>query len=1102
MKKPVLFLLLVLCAFTQAYSQQKKLTLKLNNVTIKEALEALKTTGGYTYWLDADALDINRRISVDVNNKSIDEILTQILKGSGADFKIKEKHIHISKSLRPSDASPTKGPVKRISGVVSDERGEPVIGATIIIDGVPTHGVITDYDGRFQIEAPLNSKLRVTYVGYTPKVVQLTTASNLRITMEEDVKSLSEVVVVGYGQQKKETVVGAISTLKAADITQTPVSNISNALNGRLPGLIAMQRQGEPGRDEAEIYVRGKSTLDGAAAKPLYLVDGVERNFAQIDPNEIESITILKDASATAVYGVRGANGVIIVTTKRGEEGPAKVQFSAQVGFQNPTRDPRFINSYDEALLYQEAYYNDNQGKLFYTQNQLATINRVVLGTATQEEQLRFPNTNWYREVTRPNAPQQQYNINITGGTKNVKYFISGGYFSQGSFFKDLSSQYYQGEKNYNSNFEFDRYNFRSNVDIEVTKDFSATVNLAGRVEKINSPSVDTQSFFGVLGGMSPSVSPIFYPGVGFAEVPKVDNPAASLTQNGFKNQTNSTIEASVILKYKLDFITKGLSARANISFDSQFQYNTRYWEGFSTYQRNWNNTENTDYQQVKNSSILKYDGESYWNSNKQYIEGGFYYDRKFNLHQVTALALYNQQEYRNAAKTPYVYQGVVGRATYGYANKYLAEVNVGYNGSENFVRGKRFGLFPAFSLGWVASEENFLKDNPVISWLKIRGSYGEVGNDKLFINGQEQRFLYYSDYMQDGGYYFGDERWESGIREGSIGNNDVTWERSKKSNIGLELQVFNGMLGLTADLFQEYRSNILVSQDNTVPQTTGVAKLPAVNIGRTQNKGFELELVHNNKIGDVSYYAKGNFTFTRNKIEFIDEASSIADWQRREGQPIGQRFAYECIGLFQSEEEIKTSPSQLAIGSPQVGDRKYRDFNRDGKIDQYDQFAQGYTNIPEITYGFSLGARYKGIDFSLLFQGVGNISLDFWRGQVDDRFGRWSPFKTTEQNIQEATYPALHVSNNTNNTVISYGKFGNVFSGSYLKLKNVELGYTLPQKWTKSIRISSTRIYVNGSNLAILRDFLKYIDPETASGGGDFYPQMRVINFGVNVTF
>lgn len=381
---------------------RKKLTFHLDNVTVKEALDTIKYKGGYSYWFDADDLDVNRKVTVRVVNEPIEKILSIILKGTGTTYKIDKSHITIFKkaAVTPAVPEPVKQKKQKITGTILDERGEAIIGATVMVEGESV-GVISDFDGKFAIEAPEHANLKVTYIGYIPQVFSAKKGSSVNIVLREDVKTLDEIVIVGYGSQKKETVVGAITTVRSKDIIQTPVSNITNALNGRLSGLVAMQRSGEPGRDDAEIYVRGMSTLDSKAAVPLYLVDGVERSFAQIDPNEIESITVLKDASATAVYGVRGANGVVIVTTRRGEEGPARVQFSAQVGFQNPTRNPRFIDSWQEAELYQEAYYNDNNGALFYTQNQLATIARVVLGTATEEEALRYPNTNWYKELTR-----------------------------------------------------------------------------------------------------------------------------------------------------------------------------------------------------------------------------------------------------------------------------------------------------------------------------------------------------------------------------------------------------------------------------------------------------------------------------------------------------------------------------------------------------------------------------------------------------------------------------------------------------------------------------------------------------------------------------
>jgi len=1109
-KKLSLFIFLVLFSLNASANTptEKTVTFNLKNVSLMKVVSQIEKQTNYLFVFDEQVIDMKKLVTIFVKDSKVEDVLAKILEGSNVDFKIEGKNIVLKKKSTSTKIQSTPK-ITHISGVVLDDNGETIIGASIMEKGAK-NGTVSDVNGKFSVEILNPTTLSISYIGFKTVDVEVGDKQNIVAVLTENMKALDEVVVVGFGFQKKESVVGAISSVKASDIIQTPVANISNALNGRLPGLIAMQRQGEPGRDDAEIYIRGKSTLEGAAATPLVLVDGVERSFTELDANEIETISILKDASATAVYGVRGANGVILVTTRRGTEGPAKIQFSSQVGFQNPTRSPKFRDAQLTAELYQEGYYNDNKnadgtGKLFYSNNQLATIARVVLGTATPDEKLLYPNNNWFADLTQNNAPQQQYNLNVSGGSKSIKYFISGGYLNQGSYFKDLTSQYYVGQKNYDSNFKFDRYNFRSNVDVNVTKDFTATLNLAGRLEKINSPNVTTQALYSYLYGITSLLSPIAYPGIGFAELPNMDNPAALLTQNGFQNQTKSNIESSIILKYNLDFITKGLKARANVSFDSQFSYTAVYWEGYDTYKRDWSNSDQAVYQQAKKGSALSYTSGTYWNTNKQYEEFGLDYNRTFGKHNVTGLVLYNQQEYRNGAITPYVYQGLVGRTTYSYDKKYLGEVNIGYNGSENFAPGKRFGFFPAVSLGWVVSEEKFLKNLDFISFLKVRGSYGEVGNDKLYIGGVEQRFLYYNDYAQSGYYRFGSNYllW-NGIMEGRIGNNDVTWERAKKSNIGVEANFFNSKLGLVMDLFNEDRSDILISQANTVPKTGG-AQLPAANKGITNNHGFEVELTHRSRIGEFNYFVKGNYTFARNKIISIDEPTSIAPWQRQEGKPIGQPIMYECIGLFQSAADIASSPSQAAIGVPMVGDRKYRDYNGDGIINTLDRFASGYSNIPEISYGFSFGGSFKGFDFSVLLQGVDHVSLTFWKGQNNNEVGRWNPFLTAEQNAN-ATYPSLHSNAGSggaiNNGVTSFGPFGNVYDGAYLKLKNVEFGYSLPKSWIKSIGISSARIYTNGVNLAILMDHLKYLDPEAGSGDGTFYPQMRVVNCGFNITF
>jgi TonB-linked SusC/RagA family outer membrane protein len=1102
MKKFTLILIGVFLSSIFVFAQQKQITLNLNNVTVKEALEALKSTGGYSYWFDAKDLNISQKVSINVVNKTIDEVLSLLFKGQKVEYKIKDGHIVISKSVEKEPQIQKKNELKKVTGVVLDEKGIPVIGASVMIPGTKIV-VITDVNGKFSVEAPNVSKLRISYIGYEAKEEEIKGSSLMKISLAESPQKLEDVVVVGYGSQKKETVVGSISTMKATEVVQTPATNLTNALNGRLPGLVAMQRQGQPGKDQSEIYIRGKATFEAAASTPLTLVDGIERPFAEVDPNEVETITILKDASATAVYGVRGANGVILVTTKRGTTGKAEISFTANTGIQNPTRTFRFKDANEVAATTQQGYFND-YGTYYYTQNQLATIARVVYGGASEDEKLLYPNLNWTKELTQNNIPQQQYNLNIRGGTKSVRYFISGGYYTQGSWFKNLD-QYYEGVKKYNSNYQFDRYNFRSNLDIDITKNFTASLNLATRIESINNDKQSDWGFIQQLFGKTSLDPPIYYPGIGFAADSQGGNLLGNnLVQGGFNNTTKSTLESSIILRYKLDFITKGLSTRANVSFDSEYDYSKTFWERPDAFKRDLNFTDKAVYTSTQKLAALIDNGESYSNSTKRYEEIGLDYSRQFGKHDVTGLLLFNNQLSTIGATTPYAYEGIVGRVTYGFSRKYLAEVNVGYNGSENFAPGKRFGFFPAFSAGWVLSEEAFIKNIELINWLKIRGSYGEVGNDKLYINGALQRFLYYNDYAQaSNGYIFGNSGgFQPMITEGRIGNPDVTWERAKKSNIGLESKLFDQKIGFTLDLFQEYRNDILLSQTSTIPGTLG-AVLPAVNKGRTYNSGFEFELFHQYKIGDFSYQIKGNYTFARSKVLFVDESSAVASWQRVTGQPIGQPLIYQCIGFYQSADDIKNSPSEEALGGkPVIGDRKYLDYNNDGVINSLDATRSGYSSVPEITYGLNLNCQYKGVDFSVLFQGVDHITLTGLSGLAvnSNVENTWSPFKTAEENA-DAMYPTPHSVASTINSVSSSGKYGNNRSGAYLKLKNVEIGYSLPKTVLKLVHINACRIYLNGINLAILYDELKTIDPESASSGV-VYPQMQTVNFGLNIKF
>ncbi len=1091
------------------YSQKTKINLELRNSNVGAILKSIEQESDFIFIYDTELVNNRIEKSISIKDAKIETVLDELFGDSKIAYLIDDRQVflYVKDDIKQLEnlksANEAEQPKKKdISGTVKDSKGIPIPGVSVVLKGTSI-GTITDINGKFEFSVPIDTKtFVVSFIGMTKQEVAIDGKTSFSLVMEEVDTGLQEVVAVGYGTQKKETVVGAISTMKAAEVVQTPTTNLTNALNGRLPGLVAMQRQGQPGKDESEIYIRGKSTFEAAASKPLTLVDGIERPFAQVDPNEVETITILKDASATAVYGVKGANGVILVTTKRGIQGKAEISFSANVGFQNPTRILPFKDANVIAGLRQAGYYND-YGTLYYTQNQLATIARVVYGGGSEDEKLLYPNQNWTKDVTLENVPQQQYNLNVRGGSTSIRYFISGGYFTQGSWFENFD-QYYKGVKKYNSNYQFDRYNFRSNIDIDITKKFTATVNLAGRIENVNNDKQGSWGFIQQLYYKNSLDPPIYYPGIGFAAEQGGGNLIGSgLVQGGFNNTSKSTLESSVILKYNLDVLLKGLSARANISFDSEYDYSKSFWERPETFTRDLNITDEAVYIKTQTWAPLMDTGDSYLNTTKRYEEIGLDYTQQFGKHDITGLFLYNQQEFRMGAQTPYVYQGLVGRATYGYNRKYLAEFNVGYNGSENFAPGNRFGLFPALSFGWVLSEESWIKNLDFISWLKIRGSYGEVGNDKLYISGQLQRFLYYNDYAQiSNGYIFGSAgRVEPAIIEGRIGNDEVTWERAKKSNIGIESNFFDRKLGFTLDLFQEYRDDILLSQASTVPSTLG-AVLPAVNKGKTYNRGYEIEIFHQNKIDDFSYQIKGNYTFAKSEVLFIDEPSSVASWQRSTGQPIGQPILYQCIGFFQSQEDITNSPSQEFLGKSIVGDRKYLDYNKDGKITELDRIASGYTDIPEITYGLNLNCQYKNFDFSILFQGVDHVTFNgFWGPVINNTDeNSWSPFKTTEEN-SGAIYPSPHATTSVNDNWSS-GPLGTSISGAYLKLKNLEFGYSLPKSALKRTNISACRFYTNAVNLAILYDELKTIDPESGSGGGVVYPQMKTVNFGVNVKF
>ena len=1005
---------------------------------------------------------------------------------------------------------------RQVTGIVKDQTGEPIIGASVLEKG-STNGVITDLDGNFKLTVSnaVKAVLQISYVGYKTQEISVNGKTLLEVVLKEDTELLDEVVVVGYGAQKKESVVGAISQVSSKELLASPAANVSQAIAGKIPGVITTQTSGAPGQDDTKINIRGRATFAGDGS-PLILVDGVERTFSQIAPDDIETISVLKDASATAVYGVRGANGVMLITTKRGRDQKPEVNLTANWQIQSPTRSDTYLDSYQSVVLLEEALKNDGLPSQF-SANDIEMYRKSAAGELSGLDAMLYPNVDWYDEVLKKSAPAQRYNVSVRGGTKRMRYYASAELYDQKGLIKELSQDMYGNS----SSPSYRRYAFRANMDLFLTKDLTFSVNFGTRFEErrgsnTSESSTFSQTFYEM--NHTPGwLFPVSYE-VQNGESAKTlyggssqyqSNIVAALAKGGYYRATNTINETNFVLDYKMDWLTKGLSAKGMVSFDYDSYYKKMFKADFATYElNNRDNYESMDaYNQFNSDGELAYSKENS-TTYKLYMEAQVNYARQFGKHDVTAMVLYNQNDYRYNSELAKRYQGLVGRVTYGYDDRYLAEFNAGYNGSENFLQGKRFGFFPAVSLGWRISNEEFMAGTAQwLNNLKIRASYGEVGNDIYTVNGTAQRFLYEEKWSQvSNAYYFGSSG-KTGIYESQYPNLGVTWERAHKYNVGLEFGLWNGLLNGNIDVFYEKRNDILTSY-LTRPQWVGVA-LAAGNLGETKNSGYEIELKHNNRINeDLSYNVGLTYSHARNEIISMDEPELKTAYRKREGNPISQYFGLIAEGFVTQADLDNPDFPVSTFGTVKVGDLKYKDANGDGFIDDRDESRIGYSDIPENTYALSLGVNYKGWGFSVMFQGVDHVSRYYDAeamyafvsgGKVKEHhLERWNPAQSEAYNLQHANYPLLHYDNYGDHNQRTNSFF--LKNGSFVRLKNIELSYTLPENWSKVAGMSNCRLYVNANNLITWDHLNNLTDPE--SNGSNRYPIMKTVNFGVNIKF
>ncbi|WP_200975989.1 TonB-dependent receptor [Echinicola sp. 20G] len=1080
--------------------------------TLQSLIRLIEEQTDFNFSYKGD-FDLSYQISLNQKSNDLRSILGEVKKQSP--YSYKQINNSIGLSLKQQGATPSIiQDERKIRGVVMDKSGVTIPGANIIEVGT-TNGTATDIDGNFEITLTTTSPvIKVSFVGYQSLEVNIGASSVYEIVLEEDQEALDEVVVVGFGEQKKVSVVGSVTTIKPKEL-KIPTSNLSQSFAGRLSGVVAVQRSGEPGRDAAQFWIRGLATFGNT--NPLVFMDGIEISIGDmnsIDPMNIENFSILKDASATAIYGARGANGVILIETKRGEilDKP-QVNIMMENSFMSPTKLPEFADAVTFMEMYNTARRNQNPFQpAKYTEEK-------IQGTRDGLDPYVFPNVDWMDELFKDYSTRQYANVNVRGGGTMAKYYMAV------SYYKDQGILRKTDVNDFNNNIDQNRYNFVNNITVNVSPTTELELNLNADIIDYNGPAVDASGIFGNVMNSNPVRFPVTYPAQeetgyiwfgnktgGFVNN-AFYNPYADLVK-GYKERNNSTLLSTVRIRQNLDVVTKGLSFAGLASFKNWTSSQiTRSYEPYFYEMTGYEFDEATG-QYTYDLGLIGQGGrealaQSGSNNGDRslFFQASLNYNRSFEKHDVGGLLVYLQRQYNTnivggdlTASLPSRNQGISGRVTYAYDERYLLEANFGYNGSENFIEGKRFGFFPSVAFGYVLSNEAFFAGlTNTFSLLKIRGSFGISGNDRI----GDERFPYLSNVnlsAGDGaGYTFGENfnNSRNGVVINRYANPDITWEEGKKLNLGMDLELFSKLM-LNVDVFKEIRSGIFM-QRNTVPGTIGVGDAkPYANLGKVENKGIDLTLAYNQSFSqDLMVSTRGTFTFARNKILEIDEPNRLYPYLSRVGQPINQLWGLQAERLFIDQAEIDASSTQTFSGQYYPGDIKYTDVSKeyDGfdQIDANDRVPMGHPSVPEITYGFGVNVIYKKFDFGVLFQGVANTS--FFINNIQ-------PFAQNERNVLKAIaddywteenqnfnafYPRLSEFDNPNNTQNSSWWLRD---GAFVRLKNAEIGYQYNPK---------VRFYSNGVNLMTFSKF-KLWDPEQGGGNGLGYPPQRVINIGVQI--
>jgi TonB-dependent Receptor Plug Domain./TonB dependent receptor. len=1014
-----------------------------------------------------------------------------------------------------------------VTGRISDEKGELLIGVSVQEKGT-TNGTITDTNGQYTLKlSTANPILIVSYIGYKPQEVKVAKQKIVDVVLVEDVSSLDEVVVVGYGNQRKVSVVGAQSTMDVKNI-KMPAASLSSAISGRIAGVVAVQRSGEPGHDESDIWIRGLSSLLGQSSSPLVLVDGVERSFNNIDPEDIESFTVLKDASATAVYGVRGANGVVIVKTKPGKVGKPQFSVDYYESFTRLTKKVDMADAYTYMDARNEAQMNTN-GTLKYSAAYIEATKKANGLLPNDNPRLYnpylYPAIDWADNLFNDWGHNRRGNINIRGGAPNANYYVSLSYYGETGMTRNFKLE------NYNTQMKYDRYNFTSNLNLKPTSKTTVDLGFSGYLGQGHYPQSSTSSLYAACMDVNPVIYPLLLPNgtVSGINSQQKFNPYGLLARGGYYDEFSSQLNSNIRITQDLDFWkwSKGLSVSAMVAFDTYSSRTRKYNRNEPMYTFAGKTDENglwiedTLFDEETGDylySVLKEaDGSlslqtpEQWSNRTVYTEASLNYDRSFGAHRVGGLLLYNQKVYWDLNATdiiggmPYKQRGFAGRITYSWNDRYFAEFNLGINGSENFTPGKRYGAFPAFGLGWAVSNESFW--NPIrkyISFLKLRYTDGWVGSDTA----TGRRFMYQGVFTNLTGTMFGTNYTNAnGYGEEKYGVN-VTWSKSRKQDLGIDIKFLNDNLSFVIDFFKERRDNIFL-QRSTIPSYAGWIENPYANLGVVENKGIEIAMDYTQQLGKKTFLTvRGNFTFNKDKIVENDEPPVDYPWMETRGTNVNATWGFIADGLFTSQEEIEDHATQF--GTVHVGDIKYRDLNGDGVIDNYDKTVIGRGDVPRIYYGFGADLQIGNFSISALFQGTGQVDryLDgicikpFWDDEGRDNIfaninDRWSPDNPTNQDV---FYPRMYVGSDANTNNVQKSSWW-VKDVSFLRLKQLNISYNIPKKILDKSFLKSASIYLMGTNLLTFSNF-KLWDPELNTSNGTAYPNVSSYSIGVKFSF